>query len=215
MITKKIDLNDYGVCTLCDGRRFLYLTCPGTSMPVLSIESYREDLTNKSDKNKEGINMREIKPGDKIRVISDKGESPLYSKIVGKTYIVEDIKKGWGEEYVILENNPYMPYLYNCELVEKKEKQFTMSDLEDGDIVTHRNGKKSIVKKKKYFLPFECNAISLDVFNEDLTSKLSNSDDIMKIERPTLLYSRNEQTEMTLEEICKELGRDIKIVKEH
>ncbi len=160
--------------------------------------------------------MREIKPGDKIKVIGMKGEISSYSEIVGNIYVVEDIDcECDGTEFVYLENCKFTPYLHNCELVDEKEKQFTMSDLEDGDIVTHRNGEKSIVKKKKYFLPFECNAISLDVFNEDLTSKLSNSDDIMKIERPTLLYSRNEQTEMTLEEICKELGRDIKIVKEH
>ena len=38
---------------------------------------------------------------------------------------------------------------------------------------------------------------------------------IIKIERLALLYDRNEQTEMTLEEVCKELGKDIKIVKEH
>ncbi len=160
--------------------------------------------------------MREIKPGDKIKIISVRGEIFNYLDIIGNIYIVEEIREtSDGGKCAKLKDCIWMPYLHNCELVDEKEKQFTMSDLEDGDIVTHRNGKKSIVKKKKYFLPFECNAISLDVFNEDLTSKLSNSDDIMKIERPTLLYSRNEQTEMTLEEICKELGRDIKIVKEH
>lgn len=92
--------------------------------------------------------MREIKPGDKIKVISAEGEIPSYLEIVGKTYIVEDIKGSCEGEYVKLKDSLFMPYLSNCELVdESKENEMTLDDLETGMRLITRDGSQFIVLK--------------------------------------------------------------------
>lgn len=92
--------------------------------------------------------MREIKPGDKIKVISAEGEIPSYLEIVGKTYIVEDIRRNCGREYVKLKDSLFMPYLSNCELVdESKENEMTLDDLETGMRLITRDGSQFIVLK--------------------------------------------------------------------
>jgi hypothetical protein len=73
----------------------------------------------------------------------------------------------------------------------------------------------------------------LDVYTGNLTSAFLDSDDIMEVRRARvgnhctfnafdkfyaanteLVYERKEVEEMTLEEVCKALGKEIKIVKE-
>ena len=69
----------------------------------------------------------------------------------------------------------------------------------------------------------------LESFNDDLTSKHGSDYDIVAVRRPiqksdcvysafavkrgTLIYERNEPEEMTLAEVCKLLGKEIKIIK--
>lgn len=118
----------------------------------------------------------------------------------------------------------------------KKEKSFIKSDLKNGDIVELRNGERYVYIEKyinwnAYTLtPHEVivsleNGINkrLDGYNDDLRYEDRDNCkyDIMKIldmselhKNPTWTLERS-KTEMTLEEVCKELGRDIKIVKEH
>ena len=104
----------------------------------------------------------------------------------------------------------------DCESVNKKEKEiFTKEQLKDGDIVILRNGWETVVDIKNRVLLYKDDALMISGYNENLTSKFGHNWDIMKVKRQTLLYNREKQTEMTLEEVCKELGRDIKIVKEH
>ena len=164
-------------------------------------------------------NMREIKPGDKIKVIGMKGEISSYSEIVGNIYVVEDID--WeddGTEFARLENCKFTPYLHNCELVDEKEKQFTKLDLKDGDKIICRNKNVGYFNKQKNKIIFAEYVLLLSSYKEDLTNIYDKKQDIIKVERlvqPELVYKREEPTEMKLEEICEELGRDIKIVKEH
>ena len=107
-------------------------------------------------------------------------------------------------------------------------KEFTKADLKTGDVVLRRNGDVEIVIKEHNVLirPRECNR--LDDFNEDLTHSFLNSGDVVTVRRPkiptdcqfsafkekrgTLVYERKEVEEMTLEEVCKALGKEIKIV---
>ncbi len=93
--------------------------------------------------------MRKIKPGDKIKVVSAKDEMSPYLDMVGKTYIVKDIKKeSTGKEYVSLEDSSLVPYLHNCELVEKSEEnKMTLDDLETGMRLIARDGSQFIVLK--------------------------------------------------------------------
>lgn len=64
---------------------------------------------------------------------------------------------------------------------------FTKKNLEDGDIVTYRNGKKRIVNKTKnkivYINDPENLSFYLNDFRNDLTSKIDNEYDIIKVEK--------------------------------
>lgn len=162
------------------------------------IDSYIRKKENKEEKD-----MREIKKGDKVKIISD---------------IDEDFDN---------------------------EKQFTKSDLKAGDMVELRNGEIYIfikdAKRKQYDNPTDIfmgvnsyRCIPFSHYNDNLlNSKEGKSYDIMKVsdgfyisnifraypsdtfKTPDWVWEREKTEEMTLEEVCKELGRDIKIVKEH
>ena len=122
-------------------------------------------------------------------------------------------------------------------LVDEKEKQFKKSDLKSGDIVELRNGQRYV-----YIEKYNDRSIYITDSDEVIVnlkdgeySRLANYDDdlrykgrgnceydIMKILDMSEFYRKQKGTwerekteEMTLEEVCKELGKDIKIVKEH
>jgi ribosomal protein L37E len=118
----------------------------------------------------------------------------------------------------------------------KKEKAFTKSDLRNGDVVKKRNGDVEIVcVDTNTLICSKCGYNSLNSYKEDLTyggygACLNNPYDIIKVLRPQdpsdcrfdafecrkcgkLVYERKEVEEMTLEEVCKALGKEIKIVK--
>lgn len=209
-------------------------------------DGYIIDSYIREKKNKEEKNMREIKVGDKIKIISAQDENFNYSDVIGNIYIVKEIRESQiGKKYAELKNSIYKPYLYNCELVNGKEKQFTKSDLKNGDIVELRNGDRYILIKNarhnQYDTPTDIfmsinkfGSMPLSWYSDSLLN--SNGDksyDIMKISDsfyipnifrthpsgtlvvPDWAWKREETEEMTLEEVCKELGKDIKIVKEH
>ena len=197
------------------------------------IDSYIREKKNNKEKN-----MREIKVGDKIKIISTKNESFSYSSVIGKIYIVEEIREdSCKEKFAALKNSIYMPYLYNCELVDEKEKQFTKSDLKNGDIVELRNGERYVYIEKyndRFIYSTDSDEVIVNLEDGEY-SRLGNYDDdlrykgrgnceydIMKIldmsefyKKPEWTWERKKPEEMTLGEVCKELGRDIKIVKEH
>lgn len=189
-------------------------------------------------KNEEEKNMREIKKGDKVKIISDINENFHNDKIVGGIYTVDCIKieEKTRKSYAILKETTERPYIYNCKLVNEKEEQFTKSDLRYGDIVELRNGNRYVYVKNYFDLigydpkPYDA-IVSLknggDIPISDYNNKLLYKKrgeckyDIMKILDKNEICKNlkwtleRSKTEMTLEEVCKELGRDIKIVKEH
>lgn len=216
---------------------------------VLKIDKdgYIIDSYVREKKNKEEKDMREIKPGDKVEIVSDYDEDFDNDEIIGSIYTVKDIGTvpRIGKEYAVFEETTDKHYLFNCKLVDEKEKQFTKSDLKSGDMVELRNGEIYIfikdAKRKQYDNPTDIfmgvnsyRCIPFSHYNDNLlNSKEGKSYDIMKIsdgfyisnifreypsdtfKTPNWVWEREETEEMTLEEVCKELGRDIKIVKEH
>ena len=113
------------------------------------------------------------------------------------------------------------------------EKKFTKADLKNGDVIQKRNGNVEIVCVDTGTLITTDHHNRLDDIREDLTSMNGCDYDIVAVRRPTdcgdcsfiafqqelgeLVYDRErkEVEEMTLEEVCKALGKEIKIVKEH
>ena len=123
-------------------------------------------------------------------------------------YNVDWYKK---HEYTILEWNDYM----------YTNKKFTKADLKDGMIVQYRYGSYRVVIGDNLYTvensKITC-CYDLDSLNDDLTSIGSPNNDIITVclmnnNNKIMLFDRNKPEEMTLEEVCKELGREIKIVK--
>ncbi len=107
--------------------------------------------------------------------------------------------------------------------------EFTKEDLRTGDVVMRRNGQVEIVNRDLGMFITENGWNDLDDINEDLTEPRNSNWDIVAVRRPgckgncqfkafkhkwgTLVYKRKEVEEMTLAEVCKLLGKEIKIVK--
>lgn len=108
---------------------------------------------------------------------------------------------------------------------------FTKDDLKNGDVVLRRDGDVEIYIQGKFI--DECGGGASQIFiNKDLTSisATCRDRDIIAVRRPVdisdmsfdafekklgrLVYERDETVEMTIEEVCKALGKNVKIVKE-
>lgn len=106
---------------------------------------------------------------------------------------------------------------------------FTKADLKNWDIIQYRNGNTAIVNIDLKSLISKEGYNSLNCIIEDLTCGQDHNFDIIAVRRPkigancqldafkygrgTLVYEREEVEEMTLAEVCKLLGKNIKIVK--
>ena len=112
-------------------------------------------------------------------------------------------------------------------------KEFTKADLKTGDVILRRDGDVEIVNRDLEMLICKSGGWNdLDDIREDLTYRASyrtNEDhDIIQVRRPqekheccfgasegeygTLVYNREEPEEMTLEQVCRLLGKKIKII---
>lgn len=110
------------------------------------------------------------------------------------------------------------------DFLEKNKTDFTKDDLLEGDVVTLRNGEKLVFVMNSFR---DCNGSNMDNYlysigDLDKELKCSNdvrrNSDIIKVERPTqykIMYERKEEVkEMTLAQVCEELGYNVKIIKE-
>lgn len=111
-------------------------------------------------------------------------------------------------------------------------KEFTKNDLKNMDVVLRRDGSVAVIFDDPKILVFKggWNIFIAPYYNSDLTSVTSDKLDIIAVRRPIetndisfdafeknlgrLVYERDETVEMTLEEVCKALGKNVKIVKE-
>lgn len=109
-------------------------------------------------------------------------------------------------------------------------KEFTKADLKTGDIIQQRNGDIGVVNRNLEMITCKNGGwVDLDRFYNDLTHPFGKNYDIILVRRPkekadcnfdairqmwgTLVYERKEVEEMTLAEVCRLLGKEIKIVK--
>lgn len=116
-------------------------------------------------------------------------------------------------------------------IINDAHKEFVKSDFATGDVVLYRNGRVGIVNlnPKLNATILENGLIGLDDIGADLTHIRSSNWDVMKVRRPAkseecrldafkkeygeLIYKREEPEEMTLEEVCKALGKEIKVIE--
>ena len=112
--------------------------------------------------------------------------------------------------------------------------KFTKADLKTGDVVMQRDGLVQIANCELGMFITQIGWNDMDDFNSALNHKTCDEFDIIAIRRPkakfecrfdafetksgTIIYERKEQEkreveEMTLAEVCKLLGKEIKIVK--
>lgn len=122
------------------------------------------------------------------------------------------------DEYIILEWEDFM------------DSTFTKADLKNGDIVLLRNGVVQVyIESMNVFMLKDGGWNDAEKYNDDLTR--GGFADIVAVRRPhhkhectfeafdllygTLLYDRerDDVEEMTLAEVCKLLGKNIKIIK--
>ena len=108
---------------------------------------------------------------------------------------------------------------------------FTRANLKNGDVIKRRNGWVEIICLETGACITKNGFNLLSDIRDDLTDKMGEDYDIVAVRRPLepydcqfcafehkfgeLVYERKEVEEMTLEEVCKALGKEIKIVKEH
>ena len=133
-------------------------------------------------------------------------------------------------------SNGYFVNKYRYKILEWSDfmdKKFTKADLKSGDVILRRDGSIEIVCLETGALIRRDGFNILDELTDDLLSTFNDddSDDIIAVRRPKqpyhcqfcafdeglgeLVYERgDEPEEMTLDEICKALGKEIKIVKE-
>lgn len=144
------------------------------------------------------------------------GENTLYYFNQGA---YGSIKRAHKENAIVLEWRNYM------------NKKFTKEDLKTGDVVKFRNGKVGIVNRELEMFILKSGWDDLNIIAKDLVCKDSIFYDIVAVRRPRvkhecsfcafeldfgeLIYDRDrdETVEMSLEEICAALGKNIKIVK--
>ena len=143
---------------------------------------------------------------------TDEECSKWVDELDGKT--VEELKK--------------MPYIISKDwLVEEEDyrkgkdnMEFKKDDLKNGDIVTLRNGDRLVFVGSEDFIDLSddndnCLSDICDL-EDDFTHESYEDSDIVKIERPveyTTVFKREEVKEMTVEEISKALGYEVKVVK--
>ena len=169
--------------------------------------------------------MAKFKIGDRVRVIKTSG---YYENFKGNTgTVIEDDDVPYVQ-WDKANNETYHHYDNGKEYDKVKcmneddlimANDLKLNDLKFGDILTVRNGERYVCgdgfmfgEKSSYYL--DC-----DIMRDHYTDGLEHNDDedydIMQVEREgNIVYISEEKKEMTIEEIEKELGYSIKIVKE-
>ena len=106
---------------------------------------------------------------------------------------------------------------------------FTKADLQTGDVILRRDGTTEIYNGELGMFITKDGWNDLDTERNDLTNCISSEFDIVAVRRPRnkfdcvfdafvkergeLVYERKEVEELTLAEVCKLLGKEIKIIQ--
>lgn len=142
-----------------------------------------------------------IKVGDKVKLI--KATDCTYGFEVGDICEILNTNSNGRHQIEIIKNNGCTGYV-DEKHIELVNKQFTKSDLKDGDIVTYRNGEKRTVINNKLIDEEGEDANELNYYEKDLIQEDGTSDlDIIKVERPTGYTTVFERKEEILDETEK------------
>lgn len=176
----------------------------------------------------------EFKVGDRVRIKSWEQMEKKFGKnsdggIDCMPCFIEDMKYLCGKTATIAEIYNYdiklkdwsdaggkIHWFFSTDMIELVDtSKFTKSDLQEGDIVTDREGCKSLYSNGN----FVGKTLNIKWLTDDLKDIDGESDnDIVKVERPIKLetvFERKEPEviEMTVEEISRALGHEVKVVK--
>lgn len=158
-----------------------------------------------------------FKVGDKVKVRNDLVVGSYYNHV----FFISDMKKFKGKIVEIREvfnrTGYYIKgsiYMFSEDMLEPIK--FTKSDLRDGDKITLRNGEVGTYEGDNTYIA----GLVDGNINDDLTNNgfWGSRLDIVKVERPRkykTVYEREEARDMTVEEICKALGYEVKVIKSH
>lgn len=144
-----------------------------------------------------------LKIGDKVKVINCDSAGTDCANF-NKVSTITDIMNGSKYPY---ELKGITEYFREKEL-ELVERQFTKSDLKDGDIVTLRNGEKYI--KKGNSILTACAIIELEDFTENLNDSTNGKEniDVIKVERPIKYKTVYERVEEEKKEILDKVEKN-------
>lgn len=159
------------------------------------------------------------KVGDKVKIVDAvRGEDAIYGFKTGEVVTISGCCDG-NQIYLITNGSNY-GYINECSLTDLNS--YTWGDFEKcpiGTKVTFESGKYLFkIDKDKYgdeFVNMNYNFSYEELENFEI--KDTDFGKIIKIEEPTytIVYEPTEEVEeMTMEEVCKALGKQIKIVKE-
>ena len=171
--------------------------------------------------------MSKFKIGDRVRILDGRHDNSRLcwvdgmNKYIGEVHIVKCVD---GAAYYELEG---LDYLFADEWL-APAGEFTKDDLREFDIVEFRNDEKVLITMSIVLGRLGIGGFSVDTWDDDLKDNTGLSQyDIMKVYRPTdniptdkskwkdlpVVYERTEVKEMTVEEISKALGYEVKVVK--
>ena len=142
-----------------------------------------------------------FKVGDEVKIISKKNgdEYTTYGFEIGNIYKIMEIDK--DRLTIFNGHNKGYIFKYNVELV----REFTKSDLKDGDIVTYRNGNKRTVISGKLIDENGMGAKYLRSYDDQIKDKNGCRNlDIVKVERPIKYETVFERKEEILDKTEKE-----------
>lgn len=168
-----------------------------------------------------------IKVGDKVRILDGRNNPDIHpcwveemDELIGTVHIVDLVRK---DSYGLYDTE----YLFAEEWLAPAD-DFTKADLKEFDIVEFRNGRQALITMDIGFVNLVVCGFTFGTWNNDLKDNAGvDKYDIMKVYRPTdslptdkskwkdlpVVYERTEVKEMTVEEISKALGYEVKVVK--
>ena len=167
-----------------------------------------------------------IKVGDRVRILDGRKNPnilPTWAKemdeLIGEVHTVEHV---FSDSCELSETH----YLFAEEWLAPAD-DFTKDDLKEFDIVEFRNGDKAWVTEDIALGMLTVGGLHIESWLDDLMDRSAHEYDIMKVYRPTdslpldkskwkdlpVVYERTEVKEMTVEEISKALGYEVKVVK--
>lgn len=147
-----------------------------------------------------------FKVGDRVKIV--RTDYTVDKKYINNIVTITKIDTV-GRRYFVKEND--RPWIDK----ELNKFNFTKDDLQYGDKITLRNGSAGFYEGEDTAI----HCLRYCHINDNLTNNggLEEELDIVKVERPTYvtIYEREEQPkEMTLQEVCEELGYEVKIIEE-